>query len=327
MEAVWRIEVEDFPRSSSSTTRATTSSPRSAAPSRSAPEESGTREVRHRLRQHRPLRPPRRGGRPRGRRRTSGLRVRVGRRARRRPRDYASTYRTPATARCPGARTSTCPTRSSGSPQMRPHHDAAGGDRHPHPPQRNPVVLARRIATLDVLSGGRVQLGVGIGWLREEFEVLGASFPDRARRTEGTSGPARCGGRRPASRARPCRSPTICRPPTRRWHRPITSAATRRRRPPGRPDRRRLLPGQGRPPRPARRAARGGRGRPRPRRHRGHLVGDQRAEGRRGALDEVARLADMGVDRLVLPPLSYDPAAIGDALASFGEQVIAPSQG
>src|SRR5690606_5640285 len=51
-------------------------------------------------------------------------------------------------------------------------------------PQRNPIVLAKEVATLDVLSGGRVQLGVGIGWLREEFEVLGASFPDRARRTE-----------------------------------------------------------------------------------------------------------------------------------------------
>ncbi len=40
-------------------------------------------------------------------------------------------------------------------------------------PHRNPLVAAKSIATLDVLSGGRVILGVGVGWLREEFEVLG----------------------------------------------------------------------------------------------------------------------------------------------------------
>ena len=39
-------------------------------------------------------------------------------------------------------------------------------------PHRNPLVAAKTIATLDVLSGGRVILGVGVGWLREEFEVL-----------------------------------------------------------------------------------------------------------------------------------------------------------
>ena len=39
-------------------------------------------------------------------------------------------------------------------------------------PHRNPLVAAKAIATLDVLSGGRVILGVGVGWLREEFEVL-----------------------------------------------------------------------------------------------------------------------------------------------------------
>lgn len=51
-------------------------------------------------------------------------------------------------------------------------------------PQRNPAVLAKEVATLDVLSGGRVELGVGVGWLEEEFGALGVPFADRGRRTD-----------------------------------------------------------------------------------------------------------------------------------------------
>jgi len=51
-------------------------------------------------------------------------------------------------------------------------------------PQRNPVVLAKEVATLDRLSGGRVILGVGAGWLEEEFEALGIPFGDRGDRTD-----------------------------------------------------------------------------------------------------------------------------------------------
>src|SRR4051812_39386802 len=51
-------------------------------------------------------------------------------------------------------------------------------------PQRNPVVLAKEVATLDVLSGGRVDLGVGVGWLEEEFTAIGLPFDDRGRRTD-----------------------------------------------------------------------------------------------------------------------------------------------
>ena len=50
-------------------------------------------------------------------------------------------------------------------------------------PQRNPVYTARQVADVDFLSGGRVDFGVGIGWLREEFEALGVPWPRRAART------------------------------------------------------------------------------------------------------------------------------------------------
>ncbi|MFQ5515576.1 MAG: TIGR03619 family F420-dependent LLM class oxidoreductase [Myxococcota bacterium] len=51
-------------------------------------------------------------------------------------------------------------------------------------PQRHPTYVAKELATLDVLSRGRAILGVGIGWLKEEFEVLGIPFKERAARTE-----------------------------------------------------------------------------------------------------------------------------------------------
>jgi len=51
-------------------------------------------------------------------------------------------------------------------------------------PQRHPFYVAKEVATLDTLSKGRVELGVGIGWLEEEFKVVGANFRKRAACTE-----------------------------------------------------------------------------------------------------------------------------------------------
>jgi probable F420-dependent oxidoreductase len=51
-------------------------------------------------------------------------------------------------------------------------------------PAHHPVVLAKRLATLDVLSGGRLRLGVGLGWMREELEACGTDFDSRGRRAD-----------------------------------------------------------------------------------------------------------------------------------------------
>jgi probable F420-dependent oxidoreductase len=50
-------------------------------------------------------------------------------------------------------------------------------------PEYNPLLLAKLCATLDHLSGGRLALGIGIGWLREEFDALGIPWQRRAQRT------------------------------------------------------------------------------------------------------------------------------------------------
>ena len=51
-------------------------------------------------------------------------------------------------------------------------------------PMRNPIVTAKQLASLDVLSGGRLIVGVGTGWMEEEFQMLGAPFARRGARTD-----------------------------------------------------------------------------------------------------------------------------------------------
>jgi probable F420-dependent oxidoreductase len=51
-------------------------------------------------------------------------------------------------------------------------------------PQRHPLYVAKELATLDLLSGGRTILGIGSGWLKEEFDALGLDFHVRGARTD-----------------------------------------------------------------------------------------------------------------------------------------------
>ena len=50
--------------------------------------------------------------------------------------------------------------------------------------QRNPVYTAKQVADVDVLSGGRVDCGIGVGWLREEYEVVAMPFDHRGARSD-----------------------------------------------------------------------------------------------------------------------------------------------
>lgn len=195
-------------------------------------------------------------------------------------------------------------------------------------PQRNPVVLAKEVATLDALSGGRMLLGVGIGWLEEEFDVLGVPFADRARRTDEYVEAMRALWSQDLpsfSGETVSFTDAFCRP------RPVDGSVP-------------VIVG-GHSPAAARRAGRIGDGFFPAKGDLPALLGEMRTAaeqagrdpdaievscsgaavvgGGAAALDEVGRLAELGVSRLLVPPLSYDPAALGDSLARFGDEVIA----
>ncbi len=194
-------------------------------------------------------------------------------------------------------------------------------------PQRNPVVTAKEVATLDQLSGGRVLLGVGIGWLEEEFRILGSDWETRVPRTEEYIEAMRCLWREelPTFHGETVSfTEAISKP------RPAAGSVP-------------IVVG-GHSPAAARRAGRIGDGYFPAKGEIGALIGEMRKSaesagrdpdaievtwggqdvlrGGEEALDEVGRLAEMGVGRLVIPPLSYNPSQLRDLLAAFGESVI-----
>ena len=73
-------------------------------------------------------------------------------------------------------------------------------------PQTNPLLLAKQAASLDFVSDGRFMLGVGIGWLREEYDAMGTPFERRGARFDETSRRcAKCGrATRSSTRASTC---------------------------------------------------------------------------------------------------------------------------
>ena len=196
-------------------------------------------------------------------------------------------------------------------------------------PQRNPVVLAKEVATLDRLTGGRLLLGVGVGWLREEFEAIGVPFDERAARTDDhiealralwAEGQSSYDGRFtsfPAVQSLPKPAQAGGPPIVVGGH---TEAAARRA---GRlgdgffPARGDLdtLPGLLDVMRKA--AVDAGRD------------PDAIEITTGGAMDVegAKRYAELGVSRLVIPPLGWDVETLRTQLAQFGERVIAPLNG
>lgn len=196
-------------------------------------------------------------------------------------------------------------------------------------PQRNPVVLAKEVATLDRLSGGRVELGIGVGWLEEEFDALGVPFDDRGKRTDDYVAALRALWTEPEATHRgeyASFERAISRPQPTQANIPIvvgghSKAAARRAGRlgdgffPGKGSHEELaeLIGvmrdtakeHGRDPDSIEITA-GGNG----------ALGD-------GALDEVKALSDMGITRVIVPPLAFDPEGQRSAFAKYGEDVIA----
>jgi len=194
-------------------------------------------------------------------------------------------------------------------------------------PQRNPAIVAKEIATLDVLSGGRVLVGVGAGWLEEEFDALGVPFAQRGKRLDTYVRVMRAlwdGGETDYADDFVQLSRAVSRP------RPIAGSVP--------------IHIGGHSETAALRAGRIGDGFfPGQLGDRAHLLDVMRASAERAgrdpdaievtvtgegalgpdALDEIERLDALGVDRIVIPPVALDAHGIADALAAFGERVIA----
>jgi probable F420-dependent oxidoreductase len=191
-------------------------------------------------------------------------------------------------------------------------------------PQRNPIYTAKEVATLDQLSGGRMILGVGAGWLEEEFDALGVPFARRGERLDEYVAAIRAlwTQDKPSFDGEFVSfTEAICRP------QPVNGTVP-------------IVVG-GHTERAARRAGRLGDGffpATPDLKLLARLIDVMRRSAEEAGRDPdaievsaggladagfVERLAALGVRRMVLPPLSWDPAGIRPALESFASDVIA----
>ena len=200
-------------------------------------------------------------------------------------------------------------------------------------PQRNPAITAKEVATLDRLSGGRLRLGIGVGWLQEEFDALGVPFEGRGQRTDAYVAAMRAlwsGEEVTLDDGFQVWDKAVSKPIPTNGSVPIvvgghSEAAARRAGRLGDG----FFPGRGTNEQIA------------------HLIEVMRQSATDAGRDPdsieitagtmglasddpvgaVAEMAALGVDRLVIPPLAYDAASAPDAYGAFAEKVIVPSAG
>jgi probable F420-dependent oxidoreductase len=198
-------------------------------------------------------------------------------------------------------------------------------------PQRNPGVLAKELATLDMLSKGRMLCGVGSGWLEEEFDALGVPFERRGQRLDAYIQALRVLW---ADDSSTIDNEFVSFTDVMSFPKPV--------------DRRIPIIIGGHTKVAARRAGRLGDGFFPAKGDTMELMQVMREAaveaGRdpaaiemtagappevfgEGGAEKLAELEAAGVSRVVIPPLSYNPDKIGDVLAAFAERVIAPAQG
>ena len=188
-------------------------------------------------------------------------------------------------------------------------------------PLRNPVVLAKQCATIDMLTKGRLVLGVGVGWLHEEFDAVGVNWEDRGAHTDDSIA---------ALRALWTDDPSTHEGTHSSFHEIHSNPKPHRGSIPI------VVGGHSAPA--ARRAGRLGDGFfPADPRHLPELLPVMRkaaldagrdpdaieiTTGGRPDVDSIRRLVDLGVSRYVIPPLAMHPAKLPDALKRFADEVI-----